>query len=157
MLKPMHMPPRFKKAPGTGEIFLPGYGRVREDDILIGESFAQHVPHHLVPITDEDDVVVSPVAFAPVPDLVEDPPSTERPGEVEIPKPLPMVSNVIVSVDGDLKERRAEVIIKGTLASAEVVAEEAPEKSLMGELDEEEPTPVAKRGPGRPKGSGKKA
>jgi len=69
--------PRFKLNPKAGMVFLPGHGRVKPGDVLVGEQFRRFTPNLLVE----------------VPDPPKDPPvevkAASKPKKpLEVPKPL---------------------------------------------------------------------
>lgn len=69
--------PCFKLNPEAGMVFLPGHGRVKPGDVLMGEQFRRFVPHLLTEVPE-------PPPSPPMETRVTKP----KPPPVEAPKPI---------------------------------------------------------------------
>jgi hypothetical protein len=74
---------RFRKRADLAQVFLPGRGRLRDSDILVGSEYEQFCPSLLEPILEEPAPVTPPAVVASKPPKVETEPTPEVVPEID--------------------------------------------------------------------------
>jgi len=80
----------FKLNPQAGMVFLPGHGRVKPGDVLVGDQYRQFTPNLLVEVPDAPPAPPMEVRVAPKRQPLEMPkPLAEAPLELQEPETSP--------------------------------------------------------------------